>query len=59
MEEINLQDIDPDITVEEYLRKQCDTQIERLKQHTEQLLQQFKSESQEVREKLVYSLQPN
>lgn len=55
-EGIDIATLDPDMTVEEFLRKQCNDQISRLKEHAEQLVDQFKSESAEVREKLVKSL---
>ena len=57
-ENIDLSNIDPEMTVEDFLRKQCNDQIEKLKEHAEQLVQQFQNESAEVREKLVQKLQP-
>lgn len=50
-------DIDPEITVEDFLKQQCNEQIERLRNHAEQLIQQFQAESAEVREKLVERLE--
>lgn len=58
-ENIDVSNIDPEMTVEDYLRKQCTDQIERLKEHAEQLVQQFQQESAEVREKLVQRLEQN
>ncbi|EAY03632.1 hypothetical protein TVAG_161710 [Trichomonas vaginalis G3] len=58
-ENIDVSNIDPEMTVEDYLRKQCNDQIERLKEHANQLVQQFQQESAEVREKLVQRLEQN
>ncbi|EAX99265.1 hypothetical protein TVAG_112810 [Trichomonas vaginalis G3] len=56
-ENIDLSNVNPDMTVEDYLRKQCNNQIDRLKEHAEQLVQQFQQEAAEVREKLVQRLE--
>lgn len=56
VENIDLSNISDDITVEEFLTKQCQEQIDRLKQHSEDLIKQFQAESSEVREKLVKKL---
>ena len=55
-ENIDLSNISDETTVEEYLKMQCDKQIERLKKHSEDLVTQFEKESAEVREKLVQRL---
>ena len=55
-ENIDVSTIDDNITVEEYLTKQCNDQIERLRKHSEELVEQFKSESAAVRSKLVQRL---
>lgn len=57
-ENIDLSNIDDEITVEEFLTKQCQEQIDRLKKHSEDLVKQFQAESAEVREKLVKKLSP-
>ena len=53
---IDVSSIDENITVEEYLIKQCNDQIERLRKHSEELVEQFKNESAAVRSKLVQRL---
>ena len=55
-ENIDFSNIDDEITVEEFLTKQCQEQIDRLKMHSEDLVKQFQAESAEVREKLVKKL---
>lgn len=55
-ENIDVSNIDDDTTVEEFLTKQCNEQIERLKKHSEELVQQFQTESAAVRAKLVQRL---
>lgn len=57
-ENIDLSNIDDETTVEEYLKMQCDEQIKRLKQHANELVQQFQAESADVRERLVQRLSP-
>jgi len=56
IEEIDPNSLGPDMTVEDFLKKQCDDQITRLKNHAEKLVEQFQNEAKEVREKLVISL---
>jgi hypothetical protein len=48
--------LDESITVEEYLKQECDRQIERLRKHADDLMQQFQAESALVRQKLVQRL---
>lgn len=55
-ENIDVSTIDENITVEQYLTKQCNDQIERLRKHSEELVEQFKNESAAVRAKLVQRL---
>ena len=57
-ENIDLSNIDDEITVEEFLTKQCQGESDRLKKHSEDLVKQFQAESAEVREKLVKKLSP-
>lgn len=54
--EINLENLDPNITVEDFLKLQCQQQIDRVKKHSEELIKQFQEESAIVREKLVARL---
>ena len=54
--EINFDNIDPNITVEEFLKLQCQEQIERIKKHSEELIKQFEEESAQIRQKLVSRL---
>ena len=58
VENIDIANLDKDMTVEQFLKKQCDEQIQRLRKHSEDLVKQFESESQEVRKKLVQRLAP-
>jgi CRISPR/Cas system CMR subunit Cmr4 (Cas7 group RAMP superfamily) len=57
-ENIDLTNVDDTTTVEEYLKQQCNQQIERLKHHSDDLVRQFQAESAEVRQKLVQRLVP-
>jgi hypothetical protein len=58
-ENIDLSNVDENITVEEYLKQQCSIQIERLRKHADDLVHQFQAESSDVREKLVKRLAPS
>ena len=53
---INPDEVDDKITVEEYLRKKCDEEIKRLQDHADELVEQFRSESSQVRENLAQKL---
>jgi hypothetical protein len=58
LENIDVANLDDNITVEEYLKQQCNAQIERLRKHAGELVSQFQAEAAEVREKLVKRLAP-
>jgi hypothetical protein len=58
LENIDLDNLDENITVEEYLKQECNVQVERLRRHADDLVQQFQAEAADVREKLVRRLAP-
>jgi predicted transcriptional regulator len=58
LENIDLDNLDENITVEEYLKQECNVQIERLRKHADDLVRQFQAESADVRERLVRRLAP-
>jgi hypothetical protein len=57
-ETIDLANMDGTLTVEDYLKQQCNQQIDRLRRHSEDLVRQFQAEAVEVRQKLVRQLSP-
>jgi polyhydroxyalkanoate synthesis regulator phasin len=57
-ENIDFSNLDDQVTVEEYLKQECDHQIERLRRHADDLVRQFQKESDEVKEKLFQKLKP-
>jgi predicted transcriptional regulator len=58
LENIDLDNLDANITVEEYLKHKCNVQIERLRKHADDLVRQFQAESADVRGRLVRRLAP-
>jgi hypothetical protein len=58
-ENLDLTNIDETTTVEEYLKQQCNQQIDRLRRHSDDLVRQFQTEAAEVRQKLVHRLAPS
>jgi hypothetical protein len=59
LENIDVANLDDNLTVEEYLKQRCNAQIERVRKHADDLVRQFQAEAAEVREKLVKRLAPS
>jgi hypothetical protein len=53
---IDVSGLDQEMTVEEYLKKECEQQIETLGKQSTELIERFQNESAQVREKLVERL---
>lgn len=59
IEKIDLSQLDDKITVEEFLNQQCQMEMQKVREHSEEIIAQFKKEAEEVRKKLEERLNQN
>lgn len=53
---IDLSKVSDDTTVEEYLKMLCEEEIKRIQEHSDELVENFKKDANDVKEKLIQKL---